>query len=253
MAKTKLRWIFPPAQDLQTIEVKDIKQQSAVSGQQSAVTQLRPCQYGMNEMGEVVKKLYCTPEQQPRFFVPYPDGWHEQQPCYNHKRRKDAGLLVGHKSKGGGYDCSFLRQFGNLPCHRAVAYAWCKHPEEAAKDPLWYKYGHGFECDHKNCDHSNFSPENLEWVKTPENSRRRYQVEEPLKKAGIAKVYWVRIPLLERLYQFKQAQLDHFFRLLPTVMAETPGELNIENINNAASEAIIRTLHDISRNDSSAT
>ena len=250
---TKLRWIYPPAQDLQTIEVKDIYQQSAVSGQQSEVTLLRPCQYGMNEQGDIVKRLYCTPERQPRFFATKGDGWSEQQPCTNHKRRKDAGRLVGLKNKGGGYDCPFMGNFGQVPCHRAVAYAWCKHPEEAKNDPEWYKYGHGFECDHKNCDHGNYSPENLEWVKTPENNRRRRKVEEPLKKAGITKISWVRIPLMERLYQFNQTELDTFFTLLPTIMAETPGELTIENINNAVSEAIKRTTHDTPRNGSSAS
>ena len=250
MAKTKLRWIFPPIADLQTIEVKDIKQKSDVRCQKSDVTLLRPCQYGINEQGEVVKKLYCTPEQQPRFFVPYPDGWHEQQPCYNHKRRKDAGLLVGHKSKGGGYDCSFLRQFGNLPCHRAVAYAWCKHPEEANKDPEWYKYGHGFECDHKNCDHGDYSPENLEWVKTPENNRRRRKVEEPLQKLyGKTFIRLIAYEHLDQIFALTDEQLALFLSRLPEQFAGDTSELSIEAIN----RDIEKVLHDFPRNDSSAT
>ena len=241
MARKKLRWEYPPSADLITIEVRDIYQQSTVSGQQSAVTLLRPCQYGYNDQGELVKRLYCTPAspgKNPLFFAPKGDGWSEQTPCTNHKRRKDAGLLVGLKGKGGGYDCPFMSNFGCVPCHRAVAYAWCEWPEEAKKDPEWYKYGHGFECDHKNCDHGNYSPENLEWVTTPENQRRRYKVEEPLKKLAISDISWVRIPLLEQLYQFNQVQLDYFFEHLPMIIAETPGDLNIENINRAIEQAI---------------
>ena len=242
--KTQLRWEYPPQDQMHTIRVRDIYNQGS-----RAFTLLRPCQYGYNDQGIPVKKLYCTrglPGKNPLFFAPKGDGWSEQQPCFNHMRRKDAGLLVGHKSKGGGYDCPFMSHFGNVPCHRAVAYAWCKHPEEAQKDPEWYKYGHGYECDHKNCDHGNFNADNLEWVKTPENRRRRYEVEEPLrkelKKIGITNPNWVLIENWEDLFTFVEVQLEYFFERLPAMIASHPGELTIENINDAISATIDLTI-----------
>ena len=234
MAKQKLRWEYPP--QIYTLFVLP-GEFTRVHQPVTHPMQLRNCQHGYNDEGKLIKILYSSPDQQ--FFTKEKDGWHEQLPCDNHRRRKEAGRLVGHKSKGGGYDCPFMANFGYLSCHRAVAYAWCEWPKEAKTDPMWYKK---FEVDHKNCDHSNFSPENLEWVKHEENNRRRRKVEEPLKKLGITKISWVKIPHLECLYQFTDVQLEYFFERLPYTMQSLGCELSIENINDAIHLTINDTL-----------
>ena len=227
MAKTKLRWIYPPAQDLQTIEVKDIKQQSAVSGQQSAVTQLRPCQYGMNEQGEVVKRLYCTPEQQPRFFAPKGDGWSELQPCTNRVRRGKEGRSA---KAGGGFDTAYMpKPFNNVSCHRIVAYAWCKHPKEAKTDTEWYK---NYECDHKNCDHNDCCPKNLEWLTTEANHTRYHKRQKPLIALyGKTFLRLIAYDNLDQIFALTDEQFAYFLEGVQEIMQIDPTPLSVEAIN----------------------
>lgn len=234
--KTKLRWEYPPLSDLVNIEVRDIYNTG-----ESTFTLLRPCQYGFDKQGRLVKKLYCTPaapDVNPLFFATKGDGWSEQLPCYNHKRRKDAGLLVGLKNKGGGYDCPFMSNFGQVPCHRAVAYAWGEHPKEAETDPLWYKH---FECDHLNGDHANFCPENLRWL-TPEQNRAwdkrcgREQHKDGAHKGKTLRGISLdpkRIPYstLRQISDLSDLQFETFLSMVQETFASDTRELSIDNMN----------------------
>ena len=234
--KTKHRWEYPPLSDLVTIVVRDIYNTG-----EDTFTLLRPCQYIFDDQGRLVRKIYCTLGalgRNPRFFATKGEGWSEKLPNTNKLRRKQAGKPLA--PKGGG--CADCPHIGNVDCHRLVAYAWCEHPDAATKDPLWYKKGHGYECDHKNCDHANYNPQNLEWVTEQENDRRRWQVEKPLKRLGITPISRVSIPHLDCLYHFHEVQLKYFFEQLPAIMAVDPDELTIDNINNAIRRAIDDTI-----------
>ena len=162
---------------------------------------VRSCLEGKDEQGTIKKTLYCTRDG--NFFVRYTDGWHKRKPCDNHKRRKEAGKLVGHPSKGGGYDCPFISRCNNSSCHRLVAYAWCTHPAEAQSDPLWYKR---YECDHINGDHGNWTADNLQWV-TPAENRRRAKLARCMRKIGI-QPKWLYHSILRGLYSLPTEQAE---------------------------------------------
>ena len=248
MAKTKLRWIFPPAQDLQTIEVKDINN-IGVSG---VITRVRKSIYFYDEQDNLCKVLYSTDggdshTEQPRFYRLKKDEWSMLTPATNRVRRGYAGRCA---KGGGGFDTPYFGDPYHIQCHRMVAYAWCKHPEEAEKDPLWYKYGHGFECDHKNCDHNDCCPKNLEWLTTEANHTRYHKRQKPLIALyGKTFIRLISYDNLDRIFALTDAQFALFVSRLPAHFAGDTSELSAEAINRDIEEV----LYDIPRNDSSAT
>ena len=178
---TKLRWEFPTT--LETIAVQE--PQMTVRNCLNGIA-------GADEQGVVTKTLYCTRDG--RFFTRYADGWHEQMPCDNHLRRKQAGRPLAPKG-GGGSDCPYMTHFGNFSCHRLVAYAWCKHPACAKVDPEWYKH---YQADHINGDHGNWTADNLQWV-TPAENRRRAKLARCMRKIGL-QPRWLYHSILRGLY-----------------------------------------------------
>ena len=207
MAKRKLRWIYPPQEEMHTIEVNDIHNIGL-----NGITELRPCQYGINEQGEVVKTLYCTRDG--RFFVRYEDGWHEQKlnfsPCSQNYKR--------------GSVYPIMRHFGNKRCHVLVAYAWLGPRPE------------GYEIDHLNGDKLNWSADNLEYV-TREENRRRSKILKRLRKMAIDPK-WVYIRNLKGLYKLTAHALEEFFTLLEARMLNDDSQLTIEAINEHIAETL---------------
>ena len=185
---------------------------------------VRSCLNGLDEQGVVTKTLYCTRDG--RFFVRYADGWHKRKPCDNHKRRKEAGKLVGHPSKGGGYDCPFISRCNNSSCHRLVAYAWCTHPAEAQSDPLWYKR---YECDHINGDHGNWTADNLQWV-TPAENRRRAKLARYMRKIGV-QPKWLYHSILRGLYSLPTEQAELVINRFRFEAGTSDDAITIERIN----------------------
>ena len=217
MAKTKLRWGYPPQQEMHTIEVHDIHNH----GLNNHFTHLRPCQYGINEQGEVVKILYCTRDV--RFFTHEKDGWHEQLPDTSQARRDRANRKASY---GGNFDLSFMRHFGNRGCHRLIAYAWCKHPEEASKDHLWYKR---YECDHLNGNHSDSSPENLRWL-TPQQNRDWAKRQRAMRKIGLD-LRHIPYSLLLCISDLSDFRFDTVLSLVQETFTADTRKLTIDNIN----------------------
>ena len=207
---TKLKWVFP-----ETITQHEVQEPQMV---------VRSCLNGLDEQGVVTKTLYCTRDG--RFFVRYADGWHKRKPCDNHKRRKEAGKLVGHPSKGGGYDCPFISRCNNSSCHRLVAYAWCTHPAEAQSDPLWYKR---YECDHINGDHGNWTADNLQWV-TPAENRRRAKLARYMRKIGV-QPKWLYHSILRGLYSLPTEQAELVINRFRFEAGTSDDAITIERIN----------------------
>ncbi len=174
-----------------------------------AYLHLRPCVQGVDQDGAVIKYLYCTRDG--RFFVRKKDGWGELLPVRINSPRKS-------KAKGGNYDIPAMRDFGNKPCHRCVAFAWLDVPREvldqingigncgapdtnqqsvcggeeprhtsplcrsAASDATVLPKA--WEVDHINTDHKNWTADNLQWV-TVEENRRRGKIARKLRAIGI--------------------------------------------------------------------
>ena len=218
MAKTKLRWEFPPLDEIheQQIFIAPKTQQLLPSP-----IVVRPCLHGYDEQGILRKVLYCSRDV--RFFVHYPDGWHKQLPCTNRVRR-------GKKNKspkaGGGFDTAYMRHFGSAKCYRLIAYAFCEWPEEAKTDPLWYKH---FEVDHLNGDHSDNSPENLRWLTSIAN-RAWSKRQNAMRKLGLD---LRRIPynLLRQISDLTDQQFAEWLIVLPHLMDCDERPMTIETIN----------------------
>ena len=196
---------------------------------------VRSCLNGIDEQGTIKKTLYCTRDG--RFFMRYTDGWHKRKPCDNHKRRKEAGKLVGHPSKGGGYDCPFISRCNNSSCHRLVAYAWCEHPACAKTDPLWYKH---YEADHINGDHGNWTADNLRWVTPKENYAWRSRSIK-LKKLAL-NLKWIRPDLLVAISDLKQEHFERFMTLLPEVMKADERPMSYLTLTDDISKALCKTM-----------
>lgn len=225
MARTKLRWEFPTT--IETIEV-----------QEPQMT-VRNCLNGIadaDEQGVVTKTLYCTRDG--RFFTRYTDGWHEQMPCDNHLRRKQAGRPLAPKG-GGGSDCPYMTHFGNFSCHRLVAYAWCKHPACAKVDPEWYKH---YQADHINGDHANWTADNLRWVTPKENIAWGVR-QRALKKLAL-NLKWIRPDLLVAISDLKQEHFERFMTLLPEVMKADEREMSYLTLTDDISKALLTTKND---------
>ena len=135
---------------------------------------LRPCVQGLDEYGAVVKYLYCTRDG--RFFVRGKDGWGEIKP---------KSITPKGAKRGGSTGIAMMRNYGSKLAHRCVAVAWCNPPKEALAEINDRHIKKKWEVDHLNCDHANWTADNLQWV-TPAENHRRGKITNRLKnKVGI--------------------------------------------------------------------
>ena len=134
---------------------------------------LRPCVQGLDGYGAVVKYLYCTRDG--RFFVRGKNGWGEIKP--NSITPKGA-------KRGGSTGIATMRRYGVKLAHRCVAVAWCNPPKEALAEINDRHIKKKWEVDHLNCDHANWTADNLQWV-TPAENRRRGKIAKRMRKAAI--------------------------------------------------------------------
>ena len=218
MAKTKLRWEFPPTIFTWTVLPSEL---ARTHQETTRPLVLHNCLYGYNEQGTLVKTLYCT--RSVRFFTHDNDGWHEQLPDTNRVRR-------GKKNKspkaGGNFDTACMPHFGSAKCYRLIAYAFCEWPEEAKTDPEWYKK---FEVDHLNGDHSDSRPINLRWL-TPIANRAWAKRQSAMHKLGLD-LRHIPYNLLRRISDLTDPQFMAFLQHVQQVFANDPSALSIDAIN----------------------
>ena len=189
MAKIE-RWVFPHYDKMIVILQPG-----------NGLPELRSCLFGIDEHGEVAKILYCS--QFGEFFTREKDGWHRQIPSYAQSRRK------GWKKTTSGVRSFYsqMRHFGGKFCHILVAFAWCRRPSfvtlpDGYMRPCYMDYECGrmyykdhlldaqdnfvqdkdgnyvyikvyLQVDHLNGVHDDCNAENLEYVTSQENWRRR--------------------------------------------------------------------------------
>ena len=180
---------------------------------------LRPCVQGVDEYGAVVKYLYCT--RAGRFFTRGKDGWNEVLPNEVHGRSKKR-----NPKSGGGFDAPFMVNFGYKSCHRCVAFAWCNPPENATK----------LEVDHLNCDHANWTADNLQWV-TPAENRRRGKIAKRMRKIGINPKL-LTPTLCSGIYSLPHDRIDEFIERFQIVCNECTKPMDIYHIQACVSVAL---------------
>ena len=225
MAKTKLRWTFPPTIFTWTVLPSEL---ARTHQETTRPLVLHNCLYGYNEQGTLVKTLYCT--RSVRFFTHDNDGWHEQLPDTNRVRR-------GKKNKspkaGGNFDTACMPHFGSAKCYRLIAYAFCEWPEEAKTDPLWYKH---YEVDHLNGDHSDNSPDNLRWL-TPIANRAWAKRQSAMRKLGLD-LRHIPYNLLRLISDLTDRQFADWLIVLPHLMDCDERPMSIETINDDIRQAL---------------
>ena len=191
MARTKLRWEFPTT--IETIHVPELQ------------TDLRNCLHGYNDQGKLCKTLYCTRDG--RFFVHYPDGWHEQKPIFGPAMRNYKGGSVYPN----------MRNFGNKLCHCLMAHAWLGARPE------------GMEIDHLNGNKLDWSADNLQYVTTAENIRRSKLLKR-MRKIGL-QPKWLYYGTLRQLYSLPHEQAERVIAQFPFEAGTRDDALTIERIN----------------------
>ena len=121
-----------------------------------------------------LKYLHCTRDG--RFFVRGKDGWDEIKP---------KSITPKGAKRGGSTGIAMMRDYGAKLAHRCVAVAWCNPPKEALAEINDRHIKKKWEVDHLNCDHANWTVDNLQWV-TPAENRRRGKIANRLKnKVGL--------------------------------------------------------------------
>lgn len=164
---------------------------------------LRVCAHGYDENGEIRHTLYCTADG--RFFHRLEDGWREILPSHHSGRNK-------YKSAGGNYDCPFMRQCPHLYCHKLVCTAFHGLRPD------------GYECDHLNGNHYDWTADNLQWVTTEEN-RRRANYARRLRKIGIHPK-WLTYYQLQSIYKLNAEEFDYFIEQFKHFAANDPSPLS---------------------------
>ena len=169
---------------------------------------LRVCAHGYDENNEIRHTLYCTADG--RFFHKRKDGWVEVQPAQRNGRKKK------HNAAGGSYDFPFMRNFTLLRCHKLVCTAFHGLKPD------------GYECDHLNGNHLDWTANNLEWV-TPEENHRRAKYASRLRKIGVSPK-WLPHWLLRRVYKFNEEDYKSFIDNIEIYTANDPSPLSIDAI-----------------------
>ena len=165
---------------------------------------LRVCAHGYDENDEIRHTLYCTADG--RFFHKRKVGWREVLPAQRNGRKKK------HNAAGGSYDFPFMRNFTLLRCHQLVCTAF---------------YGlkpDGYECDHINGNHQDWTANNLEWVR-PEVNRRRAKYANRLRNIGISpKLLSYRT--LKEIYKLNAEEYDRFLEKVKYYIVNDPSPLS---------------------------
>ena len=169
---------------------------------------LRVCAHGYDENDEIRHTLYCTADG--RFFHKRKDGWREILPIHR------SGRKTKQKSAGGGYDCPKMRNFTLLYCHKLVCTAFHGLRPD------------GYECDHLNGNHLDWTANNLEWV-TPVENRRRAKYARRLRKIGVSPK-WLPQWLLKLIYTINEEDFDSFIEKIKHYTTIDPSPLSIDAI-----------------------
>ena len=186
---------------------------------------LRVCAHGYDEDGEIRHTLYCTADG--RFLRKRKDGWRELRPTHlSHPRTS--------KAVGGNRDCPSMRQCSHLYCHKLVCTAF--HGQRPD----------GYECDHLNGNHLDWTADNLQWV-TPEENRRRAKCASRLRKIGVSPK-WLPYWLLQHIYQLNAEEFDYFIEQVKHYTANDPSPLSIDAIERDVIIALDSTLYSRIRN-----
>ena len=166
--------------------------------------ELRVCAHGYDEDDEIRHTLYCTADG--RFFHKLKDVWREILPNYRSRRNTKP------KAYGGNYDCPIMRQFSKLYCHKLVCAAFYGQRPD------------GYECDHLNGNHLDWTAYNLEWVRSEVN-RRRAKYANRLRNIGISpKLLSYRT--LKEIYQLNAEEYGRFIEKVKYYIANDPSPLS---------------------------
>ena len=164
---------------------------------------LRVCAHGYDENNEIRHTLYCTADG--RFFHKRKDGWRKILPS-------NLGHPRTNKAAGGSCDCPSMSNLSHLYCHKLVCTAFY------GQRPV------GYECDHLNGNHLDWTAYNLQWV-TPEENLRRAKYARRLRKIGVFPKllsYW----MLKVIYQFNAEEYDRFIEKVKYYIANDPSTLS---------------------------
>ena len=168
---------------------------------------LRVCAHGYDENNEIRHTLYCTADG--RFFHKRKDGWRKILPS-------NLGHPRTNKAAGGSCDCPSMSNLSHLYCHILVCTAF--HGQRPV----------GYECDHLNGNHLDWTADNLQWV-TPKENRRRRVCANRLRKIGVSPKrlsHW----LLKLIYTINEEDYDSFIEKVKHYTANDPSPLSIEAI-----------------------
>ena len=166
------------------------------------------CAHGYDEYDEIRHTLYCTADG--RFFHKRKDGWRELLPTHHSGRKTKC------KAAGGNYDCPTMGAFNHLLSHKLVCTAF--HGQRPD----------GYECDHLNGNHLDWTADNLQWV-TPEENRRRAKCASRLRKIGISPKLLTYYQL-QSIYKLNAEEFDYFIEQFKHFAANDPSPLSKINI-----------------------
>ena len=215
---------------MHTIQAKDIHNIGS-----NGITLLRPCQYGINEQGTIIKTLYCT--RSGRFYVHYPDGWHKLKPNFNPAKQ------INRPNMHSAYPQ--MSHFGAKLCHHLVMHAWIGPLPE------------GKERDHLNGNKLDWNADNLRYLSNPENRKWAVRCGQKNPKTGKYKRNSLRgIGLqpkhityenLRQISELSDIQFEAWLDKVQEIMNRDTSEMSVEAINNDVAKAIgwvrIHTLH----------
>ena len=185
---------------MHTIEVNDICNIGL-----NGLTELRPCLYGINEQGTIVKTLYCTRDG--RFYVHYADGWHKQKPSFN----------PGKQNHQGGSAYPEMRNFGNKLCHHLMTHAWLGPLPE------------GKERDHLNGNKLDWNILNLRYLTHPENIDWGKRLKQ-LRRLGINPT-WLNYSILRALASLPTEQAERVINRFRFEAGTSDDAISTERIN----------------------
>lgn len=181
---------------------------------------LRVCAHGYDENDEIRHTLYCTADG--RFLHKRKEGWREILPSLRGRNTK-------RKAAGGGYDYPFMRGRSRLCCHKLVCTAFHGPRPD------------GYECDHLNGNHFDWTADNVQWV-TPEENRRRANCARRLRKIGVSPK-WLPYWLLRHIYQLNAEEFDYFIEMVKHYTSTDPSPLSIDAIERDVTIALDSTLY----------
>ena len=190
---------------------------------------LRPCVQGLDEYGAVVKYLHCTRDG--RFFVRGKDGWDEIKP---------KSITPKGAKRGGSTGIAMMRDYGAKLAHRCVAVAWCNPPKEALAEINDRHIKKKWEVDHLNCDHANWTADNLQWV-TPAENRRRGKIANRLKNKVGLNPKLLTPTLLRGIFGLPEAYIEAFIGRYLLACENCTDPMDIRSIRTCVATALNNT------------